>query len=65
MSLMPPGDDELDRGPHPEQQDAATGYDRDFARAQADRAGANGLVSIAYWIARGVQGLFGLVSRRR
>jgi hypothetical protein len=64
-SLMPPGDEEFDRGPPPNQQDATTGYDRDFARAQADRAGTNGLVSIAYWITRGVQALFGLVTRRR
>jgi hypothetical protein len=64
-SLMPPGDDEFDRGPHPEHQEATTGYDRDFARAQADRASTNGLVSIAYWIVRAVQGLFGLISRRR
>ncbi|MEA2469072.1 MAG: hypothetical protein QOE38_70 [Thermoleophilaceae bacterium] len=38
---------------------------RDFERAQQDRAGGgNGLVSIAYWIVRGVQALFGLIRRR-
>ena len=62
---MPPGDDEFDRGPRSEQRDATTDYDRDFARAQADRASTNGVVSIAYWITRGVQALFGLVRRRR
>jgi hypothetical protein len=39
-------------------------YDRDFERAQQDRAGGNGLVSLAYWIVRGVQALFGLIRRR-
>jgi hypothetical protein len=38
-------------------------YDPDFERAQQDRAGGNGLVSIAYWIVRGVQLLFGVVAR--
>jgi hypothetical protein len=37
----------------------------DFERAQQDRAGGgNALVSIAYWIVRGVQALFGLIRRR-
>lgn len=65
-SLLPPGDDEFDRGPRPdERQPARPTYDRDFERAEADRASANGLVSLAYWIVRGVRALFGLVSRRR
>jgi len=55
----------FDHGPRPGRQDAAPGYDRDFARAQADRTAPNGLASIAYWIARGVQALFGQVTRRR
>jgi hypothetical protein len=39
-------------------------YDRDFERAQQDRlSGGGGLVSVAYWIVRGVSGLFGLVLR--
>jgi hypothetical protein len=29
-------------------------YDRDFERAQQDRTGGGGLVSVAYWIARGM-----------
>ena len=37
-------------------------YDPDYERAQQDR-GSGGLVSIAYWIARGVAGLFGLIVR--
>jgi hypothetical protein len=34
------------------------GYDRDFDRAKQDRVSGGGLVSIAYWIVRGVSGLF-------
>jgi hypothetical protein len=62
---MPPGDDEFDRPPRPQEQDTSTGYDRDFARAEADRAAPDVPVSIAYWIARGVQALFGRLTRRR
>ncbi len=41
-------------------------YDPDFERAEQDRlAGGGGLVSIAYWIVRAVQGLYGLVRRRK
>jgi hypothetical protein len=61
---MPPGDDEFDRPPPPQEQDAAAGYDRDLARAEADRGAPNALVSIAYWLVRGVQAMFGLVTRR-
>jgi hypothetical protein len=39
-------------------------YDPDFERAQQDRVGGSGLVSIAYWLVRGVQALFGLIKRR-
>jgi hypothetical protein len=38
---------------------------QDFERAKQDRLGGGGLVSVAYWILRGVQLLFGLVMRRR
>jgi hypothetical protein len=41
------------------------GYDRDFDRAKQDRVSGGGLVSIAYWIVRGVSGLIGLIVRRR
>jgi len=40
------------------------GYDRDLDRAKQDRLSGGGLVSIAYWIVRGVSALFGLVTRR-
>jgi len=43
-------------------------YDPDFDRAKQDRLAAGsrgGLVSLAYWIARGVSALVGLVLRRR
>jgi hypothetical protein len=40
------------------------GYDRDLDRARQDRLSTGGgLVSIAYWIVRGVSALFGLVAR--
>jgi hypothetical protein len=39
-------------------------YDPDFERAQQDRTGGNALVSIAYWIVRGVQLLFRAIARR-
>ena len=59
-SLMPPGDDEFDRGPRtPPQSDSPSGYNRDFARAEDDR-GSYGLTSAAYWVVRGVQELFRL-----
>ncbi len=62
--LMPPGDDEFDRGPRtPPQSDSPSGYDRDFARAEQDRV-SYGLTSAAYWIVRGVQELFRLVRRK-
>ena len=44
------------------------GYDPDFDRAKQDRLSGGspgGLVSIAYWIVRGVSALIGLVFRRR
>jgi hypothetical protein len=41
----------------------ANGSSQDFQRAQQDRLGGGGLVSIAYWIVRGVQLLFGLILR--
>jgi hypothetical protein len=42
------------------------GYDPDFERAEQDRleGTGGGLVSIAYWIVRAVQSLYGLVRRR-
>jgi hypothetical protein len=41
-------------------------YNEDFERAEQDRGGGGGgLVSLAYWIVRGVQGLFGLLARWR
>jgi hypothetical protein len=40
-------------------------YDQDPERARQDRlSGGAGLVSLAYWIVRGVQLLAGLVRRR-
>jgi hypothetical protein len=62
-SLLPPGDDEFDRGPTRAPDPAAPAYDRDVARAEQDR-GSPGLVSIAYWIVRGVQEVFRLIRRR-
>jgi hypothetical protein len=41
------------------------GYDRDLDRAKQDRLSGGGLVSIAYWIVRGISGLIGLMFRRR
>jgi len=41
----------------------ATGPSQDFQRAQQDRLGGGGLVSVVYWIVRGVQLLFGLILR--
>jgi hypothetical protein len=60
---MPPGDDEFDRGPTTPPQSPQPGYDADFARAEQDR-GSYGLVSVAYWIVRGVQELYRLIRRR-
>jgi hypothetical protein len=62
-SLMPPGDDEFDRGPTARRDKRGPSYDQDYARAQMDR-GSYGLVSAAYWIVRAIQGLFGLLRRR-
>jgi hypothetical protein len=62
-SLMPPGDDEFDRGPTAPPDTPGPSYDRDYARAQLDR-GSYGPVSAAYWIVRAVQGLFRLFRRR-
>jgi hypothetical protein len=44
---------------------AMADYDPDFERAQQDRLSGGGgtLVSVAYWIVRGVSGLFGLILR--
>jgi hypothetical protein len=61
-SLLPPGDDEFDHGPTTPPATSGTGYDRDFARAAQDR-GSTGPVSLAYWIVRSVQGLYGLIRR--
>ncbi len=61
-SLLPPGDDEFDRGPSPPEW-SPPGYDRDLARMEQDRGSASP-VSLAYWIARAAQGLFGLLRRR-
>jgi hypothetical protein len=64
-SLMPPGDDDFDRRPVvPAQGEGAPGYDRDLARAAQDRD-SPGLVSAAYWVVRAVQGVYGLIRRRR
>jgi hypothetical protein len=41
----------------------SNGTGEDFERAQQDRLGRGGLVSVAYWIVRGVQLLFGAVVR--
>ena len=60
-SLMPPEDEAFDRGPTASPQPPA--YDRDLARAMQDRSGGNALVSLAYWLVRGVQGLFRLARR--
>jgi hypothetical protein len=60
-SLLPPGDDEFDRGPTTTSQPSPSASE-DFARAEQDR-GSYGLVSAAYWIARAVQGLFRLARR--
>jgi hypothetical protein len=37
----------------------------DLERARQDRLGGGGLVSVAYWIVRGMQLLFGKITRRR
>jgi hypothetical protein len=40
-------------------------YDRDVARARQDRlSSTGGLVSIAYWIVRGIAQAFGFVVRK-
>jgi hypothetical protein len=39
-------------------------YDRDLDRAKQDRLSSGGLVSIAYWIVRGVSAFIGLLARR-
>ncbi len=62
-SLIPRDDDEFDRGPTHPARPQAPGYDPDFARAEEDR-GSYGLVSAAYWVARGVQGLLRAIRRR-
>jgi hypothetical protein len=63
-SLMPPGDDDFDRGPRtPPHPTGLPGYDGDPARAEQDR-GSYGIVSAAYWIVRAVQGLYRLIRRR-
>jgi hypothetical protein len=64
-SLIPPGDDEFDRAPRaPQQPTELSGYDRDLDRATTDRlSSTGGLVSIAYWIARGVALAFAFVAR--
>jgi hypothetical protein len=41
----------------------SNGPGEDFERAQQDRLGGGALVSVAYWIVRGVQLLFGAVVR--
>jgi hypothetical protein len=44
--------------------EVSSGQNEDFERAQQDRlGGGGGLVSIAYWIVRGVQLLFGALAR--
>ena len=63
-SLLPPGDDEFDRGPTaPPEPTAPSGYDQDFTRAELDRE-SYGPVPAAYWIVRAGQGLFRLIRRR-
>jgi len=57
------GDDDFDRGPGAQPDQPEPAYDRDVARAQQDRD-STGLVSAAYFIARGVQELFRLIRRR-
>jgi hypothetical protein len=61
--LLPPGDDEFDRGPTAPPDRPGAGYDRDYARAQVDR-GSSDPVTAAYWLVRAIQGLFTLVRRR-
>jgi len=62
-NLMPPGDDEFDRGPRTPPEPTVSGYDRDLARAEQDR-GSYGLVSAAYSIVRAFQELFRQIRRR-
>jgi hypothetical protein len=40
-----------------------SGPGEDLERAQQDRLGGGALVSVAYWIVRGVQLLFGTIAR--
>jgi hypothetical protein len=50
-------------GPDFFHRDSSNGTGEDFERAQQDRLGGGALVSIAYWLVRGVQLLFGAIAR--
>lgn len=62
---MPPGDDDFDRAPRtPQQPTEPPGYDRDLDRARTDRLSSTGsLVSVAYWIVRGLTLAFAFIAR--